>query len=81
MPGQPRARSRPPRFHIFPLHPGPKIPAIKQWENEATCDQERVQRWSARWPEDNLLTGLHDDTPRRSSRLRLRCLWTFCNPL
>ncbi|MGO4612972.1 bifunctional DNA primase/polymerase [Nocardia sp. 2YAB30] len=41
-------------FHIFPLHPGTKIPAIKQWEDEATRDARRILNWWARWPADNV---------------------------
>ncbi|MFI6958616.1 bifunctional DNA primase/polymerase [Nocardia sp. NPDC050408] len=50
-------------FHIFPLHPATKLPAIKRWEDNATRDLARIRRWWRRWPADNLLTGLTDDTP------------------
>ncbi|WP_442941146.1 bifunctional DNA primase/polymerase [Nocardia sp. NBC_00403] len=51
-------------FHIFPLHPGSKVPAIKHWEDAATRDLDRIQRWWRRWPADNIAvacgpSGLH----------------------
>ncbi|WP_284740275.1 bifunctional DNA primase/polymerase [Amycolatopsis sp. RTGN1] len=35
-------------WHVFPLHPYSKIPAIKRWENRATTDEETIHRW---WPD------------------------------
>ncbi|WP_406238491.1 bifunctional DNA primase/polymerase [Nocardia sp. NBC_01009] len=51
-------------FHIFPLQPGSKVPAIKHWEDDATRDLDRIQRWWRRWPADNIAvacgpSGLH----------------------
>lgn len=35
-------------WHVFPLRPGDKRPAVKDWENRATCDPDRITRcWSA----------------------------------
>ncbi|MFF3228877.1 bifunctional DNA primase/polymerase [Nocardia suismassiliense] len=51
-------------FHVFPLHPGTKVPVIKRWEANATTDCERISRWWRRWPADNVglacgPSGLH----------------------
>ncbi|MFE0460751.1 bifunctional DNA primase/polymerase [Kitasatospora sp. NPDC058965] len=36
-------------WHVFPLVPGGKVPAIKAWEQRATTDPERIERcWSFR---------------------------------
>ncbi|MFI6041909.1 bifunctional DNA primase/polymerase [Nocardia sp. NPDC051321] len=51
-------------FHIFPLHPGTKVPVIEHWQDKATRDLDRIRRWWRRWPSDNvaaacLPSGLH----------------------
>ncbi|MFX0575096.1 bifunctional DNA primase/polymerase [Nocardia nepalensis] len=51
-------------FHIFPLHAGSKVPAIKHWEHEATRDLDRIRGWWLRWPAANIAvacgpSGLH----------------------
>ena len=36
-------------WHVFPLRPGTKIPAVRHWEHEATTDPERIRDlWTAR---------------------------------
>jgi hypothetical protein len=35
-------------WHVFPLRPGTKVPAIRHWEHEATTDTEQVKElWTA----------------------------------
>src|SRR5690606_7842280 len=35
-------------WHVFPLRPRDKRPAVKDWETRATCDTDRITRcWSA----------------------------------
>lgn len=35
-------------WHVFPLTPGTKRPAVRDWENRATLDPDRIQRcWAA----------------------------------
>jgi hypothetical protein len=35
-------------WHVFPLRPDDKRPAVKDWETRATCDLDRITRcWSA----------------------------------
>ncbi|MBF6339812.1 bifunctional DNA primase/polymerase [Nocardia abscessus] len=51
-------------FHVFPLHPGTKVPAIKQWDRAATQDHSRIRAWWRRRPRDNVAvacgpSGLH----------------------
>ncbi|MFI6218759.1 bifunctional DNA primase/polymerase [Nocardia brasiliensis] len=51
-------------FHVFPLHPGTKVPVIKRWEDNATPDTHRISRWWRRRPTDNIAvacgpSGLH----------------------
>ncbi|MFC9434759.1 bifunctional DNA primase/polymerase [Nocardia sp. NPDC057030] len=51
-------------FHVFPLGPHTKVPVFKQWEDNATCDVDRIRRWWRRRPTDNIAvacgpTGLH----------------------
>ncbi|WP_327097157.1 bifunctional DNA primase/polymerase [Nocardia vinacea] len=51
-------------FHIFPLHAGSKVPAIKHWEHHTTRDLDQIRRWWLRWPADNIAvacgpSGLH----------------------
>ncbi|WP_433664748.1 bifunctional DNA primase/polymerase [Nocardia sp. CA-128927] len=51
-------------FHVFPLHPGTKVPVITHWEDNATRDVDRIRRWWRRWPTDNVAaacqpSGLH----------------------
>ncbi len=41
-------------FHVFPLHPGTKVPVIKRWEDNATPDTDRISRWWRRRPTDNI---------------------------
>ncbi|WP_433194405.1 bifunctional DNA primase/polymerase [Nocardia sp. CA-107356] len=41
-------------FHVFPLHPGSKAPAIENWKNAATVDPARIRSWWLRWPERNI---------------------------
>ncbi|MFE9324041.1 bifunctional DNA primase/polymerase [Nocardia sp. NPDC052278] len=41
-------------FHVLPLHPGSKAPAIENWENAATVDPARIGWWWRRWPEGNV---------------------------
>ena len=43
-------------WHVFPLCPGRKRPraAASDWEHRATTDPERIQRWWARHPADNV---------------------------
>lgn len=41
-------------FHVFPLRPGTKVPAIKQWDHAATCDRNRIRAWWRRRPTDNV---------------------------
>ncbi|WP_406274528.1 bifunctional DNA primase/polymerase [Nocardia sp. NBC_00881] len=41
-------------FHVFPLHAGAKVPAIKNWEDNATRDRDQIHRWWHRWPSGNL---------------------------
>ncbi|SFO35878.1 Bifunctional DNA primase/polymerase, N-terminal [Pseudonocardia ammonioxydans] len=38
-------------LYVFPLHPGTKnMPAVKDWENEATRDPEKIMQWWASGP-------------------------------
>ncbi|WP_084497576.1 bifunctional DNA primase/polymerase [Nocardia amamiensis] len=51
-------------FHVFPLHPGTKVPAIRQWDGAATRDHSRIRAWWRRRPCDNVAvacgpSGLH----------------------
>lgn len=32
-------------FHVFPLEPGSKVPAINHWQHKATRDPEQIKRW------------------------------------
>lgn len=43
-------------WHVFPLVPGRKHPrkAAADWERRATTDPERIQRWWAAHPADNI---------------------------
>ena len=35
-------------WHVFPLRPGTKVPAVRHWEHEATTDTEQIKElWSA----------------------------------
>lgn len=35
-------------WHVFPLVPGTKVPAVRAWESRATTDAERIERcWQA----------------------------------
>ncbi|WP_051727487.1 bifunctional DNA primase/polymerase [Nocardia brasiliensis] len=51
-------------FHVFPLHPGTKVPAVKRWEDNATPDTDQISQWWRRRPADNIAvacgpSGLH----------------------
>ena len=35
-------------WHVFPCHPESKRPAIKQWEQQATTDEQQIHHW---WPD------------------------------
>src|SRR5439155_380434 len=35
-------------WHVFPCHPESKRPAIKQWEQQATIDEQQIHQW---WPD------------------------------
>ncbi|MBN9801383.1 hypothetical protein DMP15_29780 [Pseudonocardia sp. UM4_GMWB1] len=38
-------------LYVFPLYPGTKnMPAVKDWENEATRDPEKIMQWWAKRP-------------------------------
>lgn len=41
-------------FHVFPLHPGTKVPAVKRWQDNATPDPDRISQWWRRRPTDNI---------------------------
>lgn len=41
-------------FRVFPLVPGSKIPAIKQYSSQATQDPKTIEQWSVRWPDANV---------------------------
>lgn len=41
-------------FHVFPLRPGSKLPAIKGYPEKATRDPEQIKAWWAKWPEANV---------------------------
>ena len=41
-------------FKIFPLIPNSKIPLIKDWENEATQDEEKIKYWWKKTPNANI---------------------------
>ena len=34
-------------FHVFPLRPGGKTPAIRNWQSRATLDRGQIRRWWA----------------------------------
>jgi putative DNA primase/helicase len=46
-------------WKVFPLKPGTKLPAIKEWPTLATSDPATVAHWWKHWPDANvaLLTG------------------------
>lgn len=37
-------------WHVFPLQPNSKIPAVKNWQHEATTDETRIQTF---WPRNS----------------------------
>jgi hypothetical protein len=39
---------------VFPLAPRSKRPAIRDWQNRATCDRDRIRRWWRRHPLHNV---------------------------
>jgi hypothetical protein len=41
-------------FDVFPLIPNTKLPAIKNWPNEATQDPAKIRQWWAQWPDANI---------------------------
>ncbi|WOT34269.1 bifunctional DNA primase/polymerase [Streptomyces coeruleorubidus] len=71
-------------WHVFPLIPGAKRPAIRDWETRATTDRERISRcWThaaynvgiATGPSGLIVVDLDtpkgpDDTPGRMGRAR-----------
>ena len=32
-------------FHVFPLEPNSKLPAISAWQKKATRDEKQIKRW------------------------------------
>lgn len=41
-------------WHVFPLRPGAKTPAIATWPLSATTDPDRIRRWWAAHPRRNI---------------------------
>ncbi|WP_332909677.1 bifunctional DNA primase/polymerase [Nocardia gipuzkoensis] len=41
-------------FHVFPLHPGTKVPVIRHWDQAATRDRSQIRAWWRRRPADNV---------------------------
>ena len=41
-------------FHVFPLVPGEKVPAIKEWPDKASRDKDMIAEWWAASPEANV---------------------------
>ncbi|MBW0134972.1 bifunctional DNA primase/polymerase [Pseudonocardia abyssalis] len=37
-------------WHVFPVHPRSKVPAIRDWENTATTDLDQIAAWWQRRP-------------------------------
>ena len=37
-------------WHVFPVHPRSKVPAIPDWENTATTDLDKIAAWWQRRP-------------------------------
>jgi hypothetical protein len=46
-------------FYIFPLAPNAKKPAHVGWQDEATCDREKIRAWAEKRPDTNfgIFTG------------------------
>lgn len=42
------------KFRVFPLRPRSKLPAIKDYANEATQDIEKIREWGTRFPDANV---------------------------
>jgi|GEM_PF-3439472 len=40
-------------FHIFPLRPGSKLPAIEAFPTRATREPEKIERWAKKYPDCN----------------------------
>lgn len=40
-------------FHVFPLRPGSKLPAIEKFPERATRNPDRIQRWADKYPDAN----------------------------
>jgi hypothetical protein len=40
-------------FHVFPLRPMSKLPAIEKFPTRATRDPEKIQRWADKYPQAN----------------------------
>ncbi|MFD4058809.1 bifunctional DNA primase/polymerase, partial [Streptomyces californicus] len=32
-------------WHVFPVHPPSKVPAVSDWENTATTDLDQIADW------------------------------------
>jgi hypothetical protein len=43
-----------PKFRVFPLYAGTKIPAIKGFPSEATRDPEKIRNWAKKFPHGNV---------------------------
>jgi hypothetical protein len=43
-----------PKFRVFPLYPGTKLPRIKRFPQEATRDPEQIKRWGKQFPNANV---------------------------
>lgn len=69
-------------WHVFPLAPGTKRPAISRWEQRATQDPATIRRWWTREPARNIgiacgpsgllvidLDAAHGPVPERWARL------------
>lgn len=37
-------------WHVFPVHPRSKVPAVSDWENAATTDLDQIVAWWRSWP-------------------------------
>lgn len=41
-------------FHVFPLKPMSKLPAIKEWQNKATTDVKVIEKYWSKNPDANI---------------------------